>query len=64
MSLRQERRDRFRYLSRVGLQREMPCVEKPDFRVGQVAPERLCTRRKEEGIVLSPDRQQGRPMLA
>src|SRR5947207_168980 len=49
-----------RDLRGVGLQREMPGVEEADDGVRDVALERLGTRRQEEGVVPSPDRQERR----
>src|SRR5262245_21400545 len=54
--------DRLRDLHSMRLQCEVPGVEEAVDRTGNVAPERLGTRRQEEGIVLAPDRQERRPV--
>jgi len=45
-------------------QREVACVEQVQFRVGQVAPERLCPGDGEERVVLSPYDERGRLVSA
>src|SRR5262249_7207751 len=59
-SPRQEVADQRRDLLGVGLEREVARVEEMDRRAGNVASERLGAARQEEGIVLSPRRQEGR----
>ena len=60
----QELADRRADLVGVGFEREVAGIEEADLRLGQVALERLGARRDEERIVLAPDRQQRRLMLA
>ena len=47
----------------VGLKGEMSGIEKVDLRIRAVAPISFGSRRDEEGVVLAPDRQNGRPVL-
>src|SRR5262249_43596227 len=49
---------------RMSLQREMTRVEEMDLCVRNVACERVRSSRQKERIILSPDRQQGWPVLA
>src|SRR5580693_7426642 len=43
---------------------KMSCVKELNPGVRQVLAKRLCSRGDEEGIVLAPDRKQGRPRFA
>src|SRR5260221_8052168 len=63
-SAREEFAYRRRDLRGMRLQREMASVEEAHRRVGDVALERLGAWRQEEGIVLSPHRQERRLMGA
>src|SRR5579871_864154 len=56
----QELPDRFSNLLRVGFQRKVAGVEEADHRMRNVALERLRAGRKEERIVLAPDREERR----
>src|ERR1700722_1492505 len=51
-------------LRRMRFQRKMPGVEEANDGVGHVALESLGARRKEEGIVLAPHGEEGRPVGA
>ena len=48
----------------VGLKREMSGIKEVNLSIGIVAFESLGVRRLEEGIILSPDREQRRPFRA
>src|SRR5258705_3087664 len=48
----------------VCLKRKVAGVEESHFRAWNVALERLCARRQEERVVLAPNRQEGRLVLA
>src|SRR6516164_368448 len=60
----QELADRRADFAGVGFEREVAGIEEVDFSVGQVTLEGFGARRNEERIVLTPDRQQRRSMLA
>src|SRR5476649_3086442 len=51
-------------LLRMRFQREVTGIVEANIGVGDVPLERLCARRKEERIVLSPHRQKARLVLA
>jgi len=58
--VRKEVADHCPDLLRMSLQREVARIEEKDRRTGNVAYKRFGTLRQEEGIVLSPHRQEAR----
>jgi hypothetical protein len=58
--VRKEVTDHCPDLLRMSLKREVARIKEMDRRTGNVASERLGTLRQEEGIVLSPHRQEAR----
>src|SRR5215470_3827342 len=61
-SRREKISDRRRDLLSMRFQCEVASIEEADDRIRNVAPERLGTQWQEKGIVLAPDRQEGRPV--